>query len=140
MSTLDHSPWIEMLEQYNYTLRTFQEGSNVGPWPERSVQCPRIDACLRRNKRIGKGLARLHGYHVSPPALLPTVLEMVRSLPTLIYRFVRRGDTNALSDLLLARRKQQQRGGNTTTTATTGLPAAPPPRPRRSARDKWPRA
>jgi hypothetical protein len=119
----------------------------VGPWSDRDLRSAEIDLCLRRNKRIGKGLQKLKGtYHVSPPALLPLVLEMVKALPTLLYRFVRRGDINALGDRLLlvaaAHRRQQQRGGGTSNNNNdnNNNVSAPPPRRRRTAREKWPRA
>jgi hypothetical protein len=145
MTSLDHMPWIDMLTTYNFTLRTLQEGSNVGPWSDRDLRSAEIDACLRRNKRIGKGLQKLKGtYHVSPPALLPLVLEMVKTLPTLLYRFVRRGDINALGDRLVVaaahRRQQQQRGGGASNDNNNNNMSAPPPRRRRTDREKWPRA
>jgi hypothetical protein len=143
MGTLDHMPWIDMLTTHNFTLRTLQEGSNVGPWSDRDLRSAEIDLCLRRNKRIRKGLLQLRGtYHVSPPALLPLVLEVVKTLPTLLYRFVRRGDINALGDRLLlvatAHRQRQPRGGGGT--SNNNNLSAPPPRRRRTAREKWPRA
>jgi hypothetical protein len=148
MTSLDHMPWIDMLTTHNFTLRTLQEGSNVGPWSDRDLRSAEIDACLRRNKRIGKVLQQLRGtYHVSPPALLPLVLEMVKTLPTLLYRFVRRGDINALGDRLLLvaaahrrqqQQQQQQRGGGASD--NNNNLSAPPPRRRRTAREKWPLA
>jgi hypothetical protein len=107
----DHRPWIEMLESHSYALRVLSEGRRYddreGPT---HVTDERIVACLRRNERIRQALDELQGtYHVSPMVLLPSVWGMVSKFPTLLYTFVRRGDVNALADLLLA---QQQRGGD----------------------------
>jgi hypothetical protein len=63
----------------------------------------RVLAFLDRNDRILRGLHQLRGYHLAPIALLPSVLELVSDLPTLLYRFVRWGYINALCDLLVAR-------------------------------------
>ena len=90
---------------------------------------------LRRNERIHQALEDLPDYHVSPSALWPSVLEMVSDLPTLIYRLVRRGDVNALSDLLLSRSQQQHVSGGGAVNIQgnpqkkRSLPPAPP-RPR----------
>jgi hypothetical protein len=107
----DHRPWIEMLESHNYALRVLSEGRRYddreGPT---YVTDERVVACLRRNERIRQALEQLQGtYHVSPVELGPRVWGMVSKFPTLLYAFVRRGDVNALADLLLA---QQQRGGD----------------------------
>jgi hypothetical protein len=67
----------------------------------------RVVALLARNARIRRGLRQLRGYHVAPVALVPAVLELVSDLPTLVYRFVRLGDINALCDHLVARQGQR---------------------------------
>jgi hypothetical protein len=61
---------------------------------------------LRRNDRIRRALAQLPHYRETPPALLPPVLELVRGLPTLLYRFVRQRNVNAVVEHL-ARQQQQ---------------------------------
>jgi hypothetical protein len=59
-----------------------------------------INELLHRNRRIQKALEYLHPrrYHVAPTSLWPTALGMVSSLPTLLFRFLRQGDLNALDD------------------------------------------
>jgi hypothetical protein len=107
----DHRPWVEMLESHNYALRVLSEGRRDGDREGPTyVTDERIVACLRRNERIHQALDQLQGtYHVSPVALGPRVWGVVSKFPPLLYTFVRRGDVNALADLLLA---QQQRGGD----------------------------
>jgi hypothetical protein len=108
--TPDHLPWVEMLGSHNYALLVLTEGHARDIHQGRAgVGDERVVAYLRRNERIRGGLDQLRGtYHVSPAALLPRVLHVVRALPTLIYRFVRTGNVDALADLLLARQEQPQ--------------------------------
>jgi hypothetical protein len=107
-------PWVEVLESHNYTLRVLRERNQNWEARARRMRDGRVFACLRRNERIRQALHDLRDYHVSPAVLLPRVLEMVSGLPTLLYRFVRLGDVNALGDLLLVARRQpphhQRRG------------------------------
>jgi hypothetical protein len=96
----------ESLRTYNFTLTSV--GATCMPDPQRPGFLTagigdRIPGYLRRNQRIHQGLAQLGGYRVSPAVCWPLVLEMVSGLPTLLYRFVRHGDLNALCDLLLVR-------------------------------------
>jgi hypothetical protein len=84
-----HRPWLEVLKSH-------------------SSDDERILAYLHRNERIRNALVQLQDYPVSPPVLWPAAWEMVSTLPTLLYRFVRRGDVNALGGLLLAVQQQQQ--------------------------------
>jgi hypothetical protein len=99
---VDHrsSPWIEMLESHNCTLRSVRLSGAV---PDGTIA-----AYVRRNELIRRALDRMHEYHVSPPVLLPRVLHMVRTIPTLIYSFLRVGNVDALCDLLLVARQQQK--------------------------------
>jgi hypothetical protein len=109
-STAPLSPraWIEALESHNYTLRALSEGPRSDRTFQTSVTDERVVACLRRNERIHQALQQLRGtYHISPPGLLPRAWELVSSLPTLLYRFVRLGDIHALCVLLLVARQQQ---------------------------------
>jgi hypothetical protein len=80
------------LRQYNSTLRNFRA---VGLARHRSI--PR---CLRRNERICQALEQLPKYRVAPAARLPRVLQMVNTLATLLYRFLRKGSIDALVDHL----------------------------------------
>ena len=107
--------WIEALQKRNYTLLALSEDAEFGPGPNHRAEMMgngRVAALLRRNGRIRQALDQLRGYHVSPAVLVPSVLGMVSGLPTLLYRFVRRGDVNALVELLLVRKQKQQCGGD----------------------------
>ena len=107
----------ELLEKLEETLRTYNFNltrvrATCMPNPRRPGFLTRgvgdhIPGYLWRNQRIHQGLAQLAGYHMSPTVRWPLVLEMVSGLPTLLYRFVRRGDINTLCDLQMARH-----GGN----------------------------
>jgi hypothetical protein len=111
-STAALSPraWIEALESNNYTLRALSEGPRSDRTFQTSVTDERVVACLRRNERIHQALQQLRGaYHVSPFVLLPLALDLVSSLPTLLYRFVRFGDIHALCVLLVARQQHRHR-------------------------------
>jgi hypothetical protein len=133
---LSHQPWIEMLETHNYSLRSLWEHDAFGPWGDTIQSDVTICAYLQRNERIHQALDQLHGYHVSPNVLLPSVLHLVSGLPTLLYRFVRLGNVNSLCELLLVRQRQQllppppPRGLN----GQAKRRSRPSPPPRRSAR------
>jgi hypothetical protein len=115
-TTLPHRPWIDMLERHNCTLLSLTEESILGPWGDGPMRSPRVAALLQRNDRIRQALEQLPEYRVAPMARVPHVLELVNTLPTLLYRFLRRGDVNALVDHLhhTAAARQQQRDGGAT--------------------------
>jgi hypothetical protein len=98
-------PIEDALESFNYSLRDVDVRHWLPDSPPRSARGQRatIQGFVRRNRRIQRALEQLapRSYHVSPTSLLPSVLEMVRPLPTLLYRFLRKGDVNRLCDLLL---------------------------------------
>jgi hypothetical protein len=108
---LSGHPWVEALQAHNHTLLVLSENAEYGHRPNNrdGMGNERVAALLRRNRRIRQALDRLQGYHVSPTILLPALLEMVSDLPTLLYRFMRLGDVNALCGLLLARQQRLQR-------------------------------
>jgi hypothetical protein len=113
-TTLPHRPWIDMLERHNFALLSLTEESALGPWGDGPMRSPRVSALLKRNDRIRQALEQLPEYRMAHMARVPHVLEMVNTLPTLLYRFLRRGDVNALVDHLhlpAAARQQQQRDG-----------------------------
>jgi hypothetical protein len=132
-ASLDHRLWMELLGSHNYTLRTLREYSTVA---DEHQPGEAVVSLLRRNELICRALEDLHDYHVAPTALLPPVLGMVSDLPTLLYRFVRWGDVNALGDLVLSRSQQQQqrsggadsRHGNPTKKRRSLPPGAARPR------------
>jgi hypothetical protein len=129
---LDCRPWIEMLESHNSTLSFLDEhgppGTTGGP-----LHNERIAALLQRNASIRGGLGRLQEtYRVSPVALLPRALHAVRALPTLIFRFVRIGNVDALADLLVVADRQRQR--QQTSSASSDKRSCPTSLPRRSIR------
>jgi hypothetical protein len=130
----DHRPWIEMLESYNYTLSFLHEDGASDPGTTTGGPLhddERIAALLQRNAWIRGGLGRLRGnYRVSPAALLPRALHVVRALPTLIFRFVRIGNVDALADLLLVADRQQQQ----TSSASSDKRSRATSLPRRSIR------
>jgi hypothetical protein len=96
-------PLIDLLEAYNFTLVRLTEQYGEG-----SVTLPGTSSrpvggavpYLRRNQQIRRALQQLPHYRVTPPALLPAVLEVVSRLPTLLYRFLRRGNVNAVVEHL----------------------------------------
>jgi hypothetical protein len=97
------------LEFYNYTLLTFHldRGRHV-------VKDAGVRQLLERNGTIQRALEQLEpvSYRVAPTSLWPRAFEVVSTLPTLLYRFLRRGDVNTLCDLLLRDKKihGQKRG------------------------------
>jgi hypothetical protein len=107
-----------VLKTYNFTLRTFQL---TRPCPPRSFPFPGSDpatlvrrstipAALIRNERIGRCLHNLgRCYRVTPTALGPLLLEMVSDVPTVLCRFLRLGDINALVEHLRSKRDGAQR-------------------------------
>jgi hypothetical protein len=113
-SDLVFRPIEEVLERYNFTLEEVVPG-----WfrRHREASRTRTDALLRRKRWIRSALGTLqnsesrpretgdqHPHHPELKVLItPTVLAAVGSLPTLLYRFVRRGDANDWSRLVLPR-------------------------------------
>jgi hypothetical protein len=112
-----------VLKTYNFTLRTFQL---TRPCPPRSFPFPGSDpatlvrrstipAALIRNERIGRCLLHNLGgcYRATPTSLGPLMLEMVSDVPTVLYRFLRWGDINALVEHLRSSKRdgaQRQTG------------------------------
>jgi hypothetical protein len=102
-----------VLKTYNFTLRTFQL---TRPCPPRSFPFPGSDpatlvrrstipAALIRNERIGRCLHNLGGCcSATPTALGPLMLDVVSDVPTVLYRFLRWGDINALVEHLRSKR------------------------------------
>jgi hypothetical protein len=94
-------PIMETLETYNFTLQ-----NATWNWEDPQQDALRgndhnfLVNVMGRNKRIHRALEQLQGYHVAPVILWPRVLGMVSPLPTLLYRFLRKGDVNTLSSLL----------------------------------------
>jgi hypothetical protein len=95
----------ELVSTHNSTLRSLDvhlRGFFPTHIPQTHyVRRQAIQGHLRRNGRIRHALEELRGrYHAQATASLwPLVLEMVSPLPTLLFRFLRRGDLNALSEL-----------------------------------------
>jgi hypothetical protein len=94
-------PIMETLETFNFTLRTV-----TWYWEDPQQDVLRhsdhnfLVNVMARNSRIHRALEQLPGYHVAPTVLWPRVLGMVSPLPTLLYRFLRKGGVNALCTLL----------------------------------------
>jgi hypothetical protein len=94
-------PIMETLETYNFTLQ-----NATWHWEDPQQDALRgtdhnfLVSVMGRNTRIHRALEQLPGYHVAPTILWPRVLGMVSPLPTLLYRFLRKGDVNTLCSLL----------------------------------------
>jgi hypothetical protein len=116
-----------LLHTYNFTLvGLFLSGPQ-------SAGGGRIHDLLRRNERIRALDEALQdrGYCVPLScAVWPNILERVRTFPTLLYRFVRRGNTTALAEQLLA-------SVDAAAAAAAAAAAGPaPPRTRRAKKRK----
>jgi hypothetical protein len=98
-------PIADALETNNFTLLRFVHiGYSVNTL---SHAVPggdegRIGKCLRRNRRICRALRQLRNYHVPSTCLWPTAFEMASPLPTLLYRFLRKGNVQALCGVVAA--------------------------------------
>jgi hypothetical protein len=95
-------PIEKVLETHNFTLTQVEVGAG---WDGQE----NVVSLLRRNRRIQRALEQLEpvSYRLEPTILWPRAFEKVSALPTLLYRFLRRGDVSALSDLLLRDKKVQ---------------------------------
>lgn len=98
-------PLLDAMETYNFTL--VQVGVSTDPFfLDAAALFERLRVRLafytRRNGRIRRALQQLgpRNYHVGPPSLWPLVLETMSSLPTLLYRIVRKGNVSTLCDLV----------------------------------------
>jgi hypothetical protein len=111
--------WIlELLNTYNFTLQQV--------YPIRPSDQGRVDELLRRNSRVRAVHQHLEGLHcvLGERALWPTALSQVARFPTLVYRFVRRGDVDGFADQLGSRsNKKRQRCPSTA--AMKGAGSAP---------------
>jgi hypothetical protein len=90
----------ETLKRYNYTLRHV---NLMVQWI--GLDTSGIDSYLQRNARIQGVLYRLPPLFDPslPVRVWPAVLEMASGLPSLTYKLLRRGDINALCDVLHGR-------------------------------------
>lgn len=96
-------PIAQTLETYNFTLQNVMWfGADYGPdMPRRHPDHDFLVSIMDRNRRIRRALEQLQGYHVAPTnSLWPRVLGVVSPLPTLLYRFLRKGDVILLCSLL----------------------------------------
>jgi hypothetical protein len=97
----------ELLRTFNCTLRTLYVDSLTRP-----ALADRIRHLLRRNHgvRNARGHLEKRNYAVGPVAAWPRALEAVGRFPTLVYRFVRRGNLPVLSAHLLVATEGANRG------------------------------
>jgi hypothetical protein len=88
---------LDVLRTSNFTLQNVHlvprkdgTGSHEGP----------IGALLRRNAGVRRAVEHLGatGYRVSRRAAWPLALRHLSTIPTLLYRFVRRGNVDALAE------------------------------------------
>jgi hypothetical protein len=97
---------VETIENYDYTMRGVSEWYEsrdlAVPDPPRVGPGSTIERCLRRNKRIGRALQAWPEYHVPSTGRWPILFELVNQLPTLVYRFLRRRNVQALCDAAAA--------------------------------------
>jgi hypothetical protein len=90
----------DTLRKYNYTLSLVDL---LEPW--NGVDTSEIAGYLLRNARIQRILGRLPPlFHPSLPVRVwPVVLEMASGIPPLLYKLLRRGDINALCEVVQGR-------------------------------------
>jgi hypothetical protein len=95
-------PLADALSNFNCTLR-FVDLNDLHPRSEV------VGTMLSRNQCVRTAVEHLHqrDYRVSPTALVPNALGLVRRFPTLLYRLLRRSDLNELADRLLRRRNDE---------------------------------
>jgi hypothetical protein len=92
-------PFEEVVLRFNWTLRCISilgdpTRNDAAPGSVRWQQQGRINNLLARNFRVRQAHEALceTNYRVTEPRLWPTALERVASKPSLLYRFVRRGN------------------------------------------------
>lgn len=112
-----YDPIADTLQTFNFTLLRFVHGTlHSWSWDVSRHTVPggdggRIGKCLRRNERIRRALQQLSNYHVPSTRLWPSVLEMVSPLPTLLYRFLRKGNVQALCEIAVRRISNERKRG-----------------------------
>jgi hypothetical protein len=84
----------ETLETYNFTLRKVLWLFSLPNSAKERIERRILMCLLRRNRRIRRALRQLEprGFHLDTASLWPHALGMVSPLPTLVYRFLRRGN------------------------------------------------
>lgn len=95
-------PITQVLETYNVTLRKVCFRWFIPQQPEHVMEERVLAGLRRRNRLIRRGIGQLEprSYHVVPTSLLPRMLGMVSPLPTILYRFLRKGNLNTLCGLV----------------------------------------
>jgi hypothetical protein len=85
----------DMLHTYNFSIPSVHLHPLDGT-PHKA----RIEALLERNDSVRDfhGHLQARKYHVDNRLLWPTALQQVTTFPTLVYRFVRCGNTDAFTD------------------------------------------
>jgi hypothetical protein len=98
----------ELLLTYNCTLRTLYTDSL-----SETAHVDRINHLLHCNQKVRKARDHLEkrNYAVGPVAAWPHALERVQRFPTLVYRFIRRGNLPVLSDHLHTYNARAKRPG-----------------------------
>jgi hypothetical protein len=102
-------PFLPLLETYNFTLRKARVAHSArGEVVGLDVLTP----LLRRNRAIRHGIRRLkpREYRVAPVGVWPRAFEKVGAFPTLLYRLVRRGNVDALCDVVARMSSLRERG------------------------------
>jgi hypothetical protein len=91
-----------VMETSNFTLQKLSEGRDRDGCHHHLVLGSRIGTCLRRNRWIHHVLKDWPNYQVPFKAIWPTVMRRADSCPTLLYRFVRRGNLPAVCDAVVS--------------------------------------
>jgi hypothetical protein len=103
--------WIlELLTTYNFSLQVV--------FPIRQGAQDQVNDLLRRNGRVRavhEHLERLH-YVLEERALWPRAISQVARFPTLVYRFLRRGDVDGLADQMGSRSRKKRQWSPSTAT------------------------
>jgi hypothetical protein len=89
------------METANCTLQKFAHGTHDALQHHHLLVSSRIGKCLRRNRWIHHVLQAWPNYRVPSKALWPTVLHKADGCPTLLYRFLRRGNLPAVCDVVV---------------------------------------
>jgi hypothetical protein len=112
------------METANCTLQKLSHGTHDALEHHHLLVSSRIGTCLRRNRWIHDVLQAWPNYRVPSKEMWPTVLHKADNCPTLLYRFLRRGNLPAVCDVLVA----VGGGGSSSSAANKQHPAKKQPR------------
>jgi hypothetical protein len=93
----------DLVRTYNFSIQSVLLGNGPGRFQDGTDRRGPIGALLRRNRRVRgvvRGVLEPDGYRFDDRAMWPRVLQEIITFPTLLYRFVRSGNVDALADQL----------------------------------------